>query len=79
MPEKELKGTIKQDAERLFPFQSDLQYGYQVIGQGAGDTVEVVVAGARKQYVVEWCRSSPRPSSSPCHRLGDARERHRHG
>ncbi|MBP7560888.1 MAG: type IV pilus assembly protein PilM [Armatimonadetes bacterium] len=56
MPEKELKGTIKQDAERLFPFQSDLQYGYQVIGQGAGDTVEVVVAGARKQYVVEWCK-----------------------
>lgn len=56
MPEKELKGTIKQDAERLFPFQSDLQFDYQVIGNGSGDTIEVVVAGARKHYIVEWCK-----------------------
>jgi type IV pilus assembly protein PilM len=56
MPEKELKATIRSDAERLFPFQSDLQFDYSVIGDGSGDTVEVVVAGARKQYVVEWCK-----------------------
>ena len=68
MPEKELTGTIKQDAERLFPFQSDLQYGYQVIGQ-ARVMVEVVVAGARKQYVVEWCSCPLEAKLQPAFRL----------
>jgi len=65
MPERDLRATIRSDAERLFPFQSDLQSDYAILQAPARDTVEVIIAGARKEYVRSWCVALRQARLSP--------------
>lgn len=65
MPERDLRATIRSDAERLFPFQSDLQSDYAILQAPSRDTVEVIIAGARKEYVRSWCVALRQARLSP--------------
>lgn len=60
MSDKELRANLKLEADRLLPFppNEEVQWAHQVLdAQGPGDTMDVLVAGARKDHVRSWCEA----------------------
>jgi type IV pilus assembly protein PilM len=58
MNDKELKANLKLEADRLLPFppNEDVQWAHQVLDTGGqAETMDVLVAGARKDHVRSWC------------------------
>ncbi len=68
MTDRELKANLKLEADRLLPFppNEDVQQDFHVLDRGDGrDTMDVLVAGVRKDHVRAWCEALRAAKLSP--------------
>ncbi len=60
MSDRELKANLKLEADRLLPFppNEEVQQDFHILDRGDGrDTMDVLVAGVRKDHVRAWCEA----------------------